>query len=91
MRARVLGAIGGLLALAACNNPCQEVCVRMATYAEECGFKVPESELDTCLDDQADVSPEDKDLCRDFGDLETIRRQWDCDDIAPYWEATTGG
>lgn len=90
MRKRAL-AVLLLAAGTACNNPCQEVCVRMATYADECGFKVPDAELDSCLDENAEVEKDDIEICKDFGDLETIRRQWDCEDLAPYWGVANEG
>ncbi len=69
-----------------CQNKCQQICVRMADYATECGFTVPDAELDTCLDDFAKIeTSEDRKTCRDYGDSETIRNQWTCDELEAYW------
>ena len=92
MRAGAL-AIAAIVGLTAgCRNSCQEVCVRMADYAEECGFTVPEAELDACIEAQAsDLDAADKQACREFGTPELIRNEWTCDDLALYWGADEGG
>ena len=79
--------ICGALLVSGCNNACQQVCVRMAAYADECGFKIPDAELDACVDGNSSTSlaAEDLQTCRDFGDAEMIRKQWDCDDLEAYW------
>lgn len=83
MQARAIIALFVVLA-AGCHNPCQQLCVRMADYAEECGFTVPDSEVDACIEEQA--KPDDKQVCRDFGDAETIRDEWSCEELAAYFE-----
>lgn len=82
-RFALLLVVGGL---AACNNPCQDICRRMADYASECGYQVPETEVDACIDAQSGLEREDRAACRDFGDAEVIRAQWTCDDLAAYWQ-----
>lgn len=78
----------GLAALqAGCRNECQELCLRLADYAVECGQSVPEAEIDACVEQEASAS--DKKVCRDFGDVETIRNEWTCDDLAVYWGSET--
>ena len=57
----------------------------MADFAEECGYSIPDSEIDTCLDEQADESSDDKEFCRDFGDAEIIRNSWTCEELEDYW------
>jgi hypothetical protein len=79
---------GGLIQ--GCANPCQQICGRMASYAQEdCGYTVSDAELDACVDQQSSPESETLSVCRDYGDLETIRRQWSCDDLDAYWG--TGG
>lgn len=75
-----------LAALGGCRNACQDLCVRMANYAEECGFTVPDAELDACLEEQADA--EDRAVCRDFGSPQAIRDEWTCAEMGEYWNAT---
>ena len=88
MRA-ITSATLALVLAGGCSNSCQQVCVRMADYADECGLNVPAAELDTCLDDFAKgVTKEDRKVCRDYGDAETIRKQWTCDDLEVYWGVT---
>ena len=78
-----------LLLLAGCNNPCQQLCVRMAAYAEECGFTVSDAELDACLTQEADIADaEERKVCADYGNAETIRQRLSCDDLAEYWGGT---
>ncbi len=57
----------------------------MADFADECGFTIPDSELDACIEEQADESGDDKRLCKDFGDAETIRNNWTCEELEEYW------
>lgn len=72
---------------AGCRNSCQRVCVRMADYAEECGFTLAESELPDCIVQQGDSTPEDLKSCRSFGDAATLRQEWTCEDLDIYWGA----
>ena len=77
--------------LGACRGPCEKVCVNLATYAEECGFSVSDSELDTCMDGQKDATADEKGVCREYGDPAVIRNEWTCDDLAAYWDGGGGG
>lgn len=70
---------------AGCNNPCQRVCARMADYAEECGYDVSSSEIGDCISSQAGIEKQDIEQCRDFGDAQSIRLEWTCDDLDAYW------
>lgn len=70
--------------LGGCLSPCQQVCVRMADYAEECGFTVSDAELDTCIDEQADA--EDQGACRRAGAPAVIRAEWSCDDLEIFFQ-----
>jgi len=79
--------LGGLIQ--GCANPCQQVCGRMANYAEDCGYTISDAELDACVDVQASPEKEALAICRDFGDLDTIERQWSCEELDAYWG--TGG
>lgn len=72
------------LALSACNTPCQRLCVRMADYATECGVNVSDAAIDACLDDQA--QSDNQGACRSAGDADTLRREWDCNDVAVFFE-----
>jgi hypothetical protein len=88
---RVAWGIGfGLVALAGCNNACQEICGRMARYAEECGVAVSDGEIDACIERQSTAEGEDLKACRQFGDPETIRQQWTCDELSTYWDGEGG-
>ncbi len=82
-------ALTGLVLLAgACKGPCERLCVNLATYAEECGFSVPEGELDACMDGQKDATADEKDVCREYGDPAVIRNEWTCDDLQAYWDGS---
>jgi hypothetical protein len=87
---RAAGLVG--LALAAgCRNACQEICVRMADYAEECELPVSDGEIDACLErHSANVEKEDLAACQDFGDGEVIRAQWSCEELGRYWSSGGG-
>lgn len=89
-RAGSVGWMGALVVLVAaaagCRNACQQVCVTMASYAEECSQPVSDAEIDACIERQSvDLEKEDLQACRDFGDAEVVRAQWTCDDLARYW------
>jgi len=57
----------------------------MADFAEECGFGISDAELASCIEEHADESCDDKRFCRDFGDAETIRNNWTCEELEDYW------
>lgn len=73
----------GLLALSACKTPCQQLCVEMASYAEECGLTVSDDQLQTCLDEQS--ADQDQGACRRTGEPETLRTEWSCDDVEVFF------
>lgn len=73
--------------LCGCNNPCQDICRRMAAYAEDCGYTVSDGEVDACIERQSAPEREDIKACRTYGDPETLRNQWACEDLADYWGA----
>lgn len=78
-----------LVLVTGCRNPCQQVCVELRDYAEECGFVVADTEFTSCLEAQKKPEDADKEFCRDYGDSTTIREEWGCEDLADYW--LTGG
>jgi hypothetical protein len=85
---RHLGWLWLLASLGGCKGPCEQLCVNLATYAEECGFAVAETDLDACLDGQASATKEEKDVCRDYGSPDVLRTEWTCDDLEAYWSET---
>lgn len=88
MRVSTLPIVLTLLAIgsAGCSNSCEKLCVRLADYAEECGYTVLESELTECIDVQKVAPEEDIEACQDFNDPVTIRREWSCEDMLVYWD-----
>jgi hypothetical protein len=70
---------------AGCNNSCQEICNRMANYAEDCELPVGDSEVDACMDEQAEATKDELKICRQNGSAEDIRNTWTCEDLAEYW------
>jgi hypothetical protein len=85
MRTHLL-VIAAVVFASSCNNSCQMVCVRMSAYAEECGFTVPESQVDACVDAwEGSEAKESRPLCRDFGSAEAIRKEWSCDELQAYF------
>lgn len=74
------------LALAGCNNACQQICVDVAVYAEqECGQTVPEEELAACREAYADPDDATLDQCAASQDADALREWWDCDDLSENW------
>ena len=86
MRAALLA---GLMLVMGCNNPCQNLCEDMATIAVDCGVTFTDAEINTCIDDFADISGDDKQTCSNYGGLEILRENWSCDDINLYRESLT--
>ena len=81
-----------LLAATGCKNSCQVICVRMADYADECGFSVPDAEVAACIDAQASgLEKDDRQACRDYGSPEAIHNEWTCDELARYWGVEEDG
>lgn len=74
-----------LFGLWSCDNACQDLCVEMADYAEECGISVDAEELTACQSAQAEADRAAKRQCRTQGDAETLRTEWSCEDLASYW------
>jgi len=76
-------------ALTACRNSCQQICPRMAAYAEDCGFEISQEEVSACVASQSgSASRDDRAICREAGDRGTLRDEWTCDDLADYWART---
>ncbi len=91
MRSLLLAcAVAPLVVLAGCQNSCQRVCVRLADYAEECGHSVSSSELTECFQQESAATADERERCRDFGDAQTMRQEWTCEDIDAYWGGPTG-
>ncbi len=100
--------LGGFLtaggALTGCRNACQQVCVEMRSYAEECGFTVEDEQFTTCIDEQkrssirtyleekyGDEAPrvsERVDVCSEA--LPGLREDWGCDDVELYFSSQSG-
>jgi len=80
-----------LAGLTACNNACQDTCKELASYAEECGYTVPDEQVDKCIDDFArgNTTPEERDHCKDF--VDNVSDEWTCDEAAQYMGLESGG
>lgn len=85
---RLAIAVTSLLAASGCHNACQQICPRMAAYAEDCGFSVPAEQVSECMAAQAGAaSRNDRAVCRSAGDRGTLRDEWTCEDLEDYWTA----
>lgn len=67
--------------LAACDNPCQAICVDMAAYAGECGCDVSGDELQACRAAFAAPTDEQAQQCLTSSDPQQLREWWTCDDV----------
>ena len=76
--------IGLFITLVGCNNPCQQLCDEIASYAIECGYSVTDDQIDQCIDDNAsgEVREGTTDVCYEYKD--ELRADWPCDDVAVY-------
>jgi len=70
---------------AACNNPCQKVCTRMARYAEDCGLRISDGDVADCKANLSEESSDVRSFCREFNSTSAIESEWTCDDVAFYW------
>ena len=78
--------LAAFVLLAACNNPCQSMCVEMANYAQECGYDVSSDELQACRDAIAEVTDELAQECITASDPDQLREWWTCDDLHDNYE-----
>lgn len=79
------------LTLAGCQNSCQQICSRMAEFAEDCGHTVPGDQVKACIEAQAgSASADDRQTCRAFGSLSSIETEWTCEDVAVYFGEVGG-
>jgi hypothetical protein len=70
-----------------CHNSCQQICNTMKKYADECGVEVQNSELSACFERQAGkASRDNRSVCREFGDMDSIQQEWSCADVEEYWQ-----
>jgi len=84
-RSIFVGLVSAMTGLSGCNNACQEICGRMANYAQDCNIDVPDSEIDACIEDQAAATSDDLKACRQDGSAEDIRTSWTCETLADFW------
>ncbi len=81
--------LAAMALLAACNNPCQALCVEMAQYARECGYDVPSTDVQACQ--QANAGPTLADgqalSCIEASDPDQLREWWTCEDLAENYES----
>jgi hypothetical protein len=81
-----VGLVVAALAASGCQNACQEICGRMAKYAEDCGITIPDEDIDTCRDEQAEAESEELKSCRQNGSAEDIRNTWSCETLQEYFD-----
>ena len=95
---RLLGAVGPgaivalALGLAGCRNSCQDLCQEMADFAEEeCGKEFPKDQVKECMETyhNREIDEGDEAVCEDI--LPTLREEWTCEEIKPYFEGGGGG
>lgn len=82
----VVLAVGASTLLASCDNSCQQICDRMARYAEECDIEVSKEDIQACKDAQAGSnSSEDRAACRENNSGSDIRDEWECSELRAYF------
>lgn len=72
------------LALAGCGNPCQQLCDRMAEYANDCGLTVTPEDVTACKDEFTGDQVDDvtRDVCAENNSRDQLEEWWTCDDLA---------
>jgi len=75
-----------IVVLTGCGNPCQDICVEMSRYADDCGLTVDRDALLTCRDAQAEPTEDELGACQEWSDPDTIREWWSCEDLAENYE-----
>lgn len=70
-----------LLLLGGCNNPCQQLCVEMADYADECGLTVSADDIKTCQENFKSAEQADIQHCQTWNDPDQLREWWSCQDV----------
>lgn len=79
-----------LALLGACDNPCQAVCVEMASYAEECGCDVSSEEIQTCRAANAQPTDAEAQECLTSSDPQQLREWWSCEDLKENYQSCSG-
>jgi hypothetical protein len=70
-----------LALLGGCSNPCQQLCLEMADYAEECGLTVSADEVKSCRDAYANADQTETAQCQTWNDADQVREWWSCQDV----------
>jgi hypothetical protein len=80
-----LALAGVFMGLGGCNNPCQQLCDEIGSFATECGYSITDDQLDQCIDDHASSELRDgtSEVCDEYKD--EVREEWTCDDVAVYF------
>jgi len=87
----LLAAVVLALAGAGCNNACQATCQPVAEFSRECGYSVSDAEVDACIDAQADVTEEDLESCRTYGNPRAVDDTLTCEDLPLLWGEVDAG
>jgi hypothetical protein len=74
-----------LASLVGCKNACQELCVEIAAYADECDLDGwPELQVEAC--EEKFAKSDDEELLQTCEDeIENLRNEWECEDLEAYF------
>lgn len=79
--------VAGLALLSGCSNPCQQLCLEMASYAEECGLTVSSDEVKNCR--ESFTNSDQAELCQTWNDPDQVREWWTCEDLEENFQNGT--
>ncbi|MDP2314587.1 MAG: hypothetical protein Q8P41_16915 [Pseudomonadota bacterium] len=81
--------LASMLLLAACNNPCQALCVEMAEYARECGYDATAEDVQSCNDEYAgpNLAEGDAEACIEASDPQQLREWWTCEQLLDNYQS----
>ena len=70
-----------------CRNSCQQICLDMESFAEECGYQFTDEMKSECMQNQGKKTGEEKSACRDA--LPVLTTEWTCEDLEVYFDQST--
>ena len=67
-----------------CNNPCQNLCLDIRDFAQDCGEPFTHQDLSECLQNQGKKTKEEKQYCAEASPL--LEEKWTCDNLEVFFD-----
>ena len=70
-----------------CRNSCQQLCIDMEAFAEECGYQFTDEMKRECMQNQGQKNGDEKSACNEAKPL--LDAEWTCEDLEVYFDQST--